>query len=418
MRAHALALGFVVGCSHAPPAPEPTGPLGVVITRAGLAVPGALVVFGDATGAIVATAMTDASGTAATDLAVAQVTVIDPSKPTRLVTVAHARSGPPITIPLQSDVDPTLPPTAMLTVQAPGGPPPAGAVDFFVRTGCAWRGATSFPVVLPIDARCLGDDGNVPVVIEARTQDGGLEHPGTPLAFSAGLATTSGTDFALTPPAWSTSCLSVDIANPTSMSLSLWQRYDGRELRGTDASFCHPTPSPGYDFAYPLLGLDPGFTASSYSNLGTANNWAIRTTDFPSTPAAFAAGHDPDLLIGNITLGTIDTDGARWTASPELSVADVILAKLTYARSDNTFVEWQLIEPGWADRADLPDLPVSLALDTSIERIAELHYMDASWVSDPGDAQRDLPVVLGPTTEGIRLPAGATVREYTQQFHP
>lgn len=418
MKAHAIALGFVVGCSHAPSAPEPTGPLAVQVTRAGIAVPDAQVVFGDADGAIVATAMTDGSGAAATDLAAWQVTVIDPDKPTRLVTVAHARSGAPITIPLISDAAPTLPTIGMLTVQPPPGAPPAGTFQYMIHTGCGGRGGTTLPITMAIDATCLGDDGNVPVVIEARTQDNGLEHPGDVLAISAGLATASNTGFALAAPAWSTGCTSVDVANPSSMQLSLWQRYDGREIRGIDASFCHVMPSPGFDYAYPLVPLDPGFTTTTYTNLGTANIWGLRTTDFPTRPLSIAAEQN-DLLLGDITLGTVGVDGARWTASHELLAADLVMAKLTYVLADHSFVEWRLVEPGWADRADLPDLPVSLALGTTTENLAEVHYLDASWLtSNLTDAQRDLPVILGATTEGIRLPSGATVREYAHDFYP
>jgi hypothetical protein len=416
-----VALVFVVGCSHHTSAPEPTGPLAVVVTRNAAPVAGATVAFGDVDGALRATAITDASGAAATDLAVAQVTVIDPGQPTRLFTVAHVQPGTAITIPLDAIPNPALPTIAMLTVQAPPNAPPTGTFDYLVQTGCGSYFADALPKTIAIAAECIGRDGNVPVVLEAETQNTSLENPGMPVAFSAGLATPSGSNFALAPPAWSTGCRGIDIANPKPMSLQVWPRYDGLELRGADAAFCHPIASAGFDYAYPLIDLDPGVTVATFGYVSGSLRMTFKTLDLPTTPSHVAAEHDPDVLSGDAELHVLDANGAAWSASPELAAADLVLAELSYSRATQTFVRWRIVEPSWATVADLPELPASAGdygLAAATRRFGELHFIDASWLGNFTDSQRALTIVLDPASAGTRLPIGGWVREYREQFYP
>src|SRR5258706_6742683 len=190
MRPTLLAFGLVVGCSASPPAgTEPMAPISVIVTRNAAPIAGATVVFGDNDGHVRATATTDVHGAAATDLAVAQVTVIDPGEPTRLFTVAHVRTSGAITIPLDSIPNPPLTATiGQLVVAAPPGAPPAGTFEYAIHIGCTTYGAQTLPKTIAVAAECLGRDGKVPVRIEARTEPKSLEDPGMPLAFSAGLA--------------------------------------------------------------------------------------------------------------------------------------------------------------------------------------------------------------------------------------
>src|SRR5258706_11222455 len=109
MRTAALALSLAVaGCSTSsgPGAPEPVAPVDVVVVRDLAPIAGATVVFGDASGALVATATTDTSGRASSVVDAASVTVIDPGQTTRLFTVAHVVPGDAITIPLDGIPNP------------------------------------------------------------------------------------------------------------------------------------------------------------------------------------------------------------------------------------------------------------------------------------------------------------------------
>jgi hypothetical protein len=421
MKGIGLGLVLVASCTTSSPGdvvPDPTGPLSVVVTRNHAPIAGATVVFGDPAGNVVAVATSDAAGAASTDLAVSQVTVVDPDQTTRLLTVAHVQPGDPLELPLEAVPNPVGPTIAMLTVQPPPGAAPARTDHYELHTGCGSFSPTTLPATVAVSASCIGTSGRVPVVIEAASASTSLESPAIPLAFAAGLASSSGADYAFAAPSWSTACVGVDISNPKPMQLSLWQRFDGLDFRDVVAGFCYPTASSGYDYAYPVLQLDDGVTAFAFGEVTGALGMTLKTTSFATMPAAVAIEHDPDLLVGDVGVQTITTHGITYARSSELAVADIVLAQLSFSRGSQTFVEWRLVEPSWATAASLPSLPPSIdyGLDASTQQFGELHFIDATWIDDLGAGQRALALLLDPTARDARLPADTSVREYHQTF--
>ena len=412
---HALLALALVGCNADATPDGPPGPVTVLVTRGGVAVADAPVVFHAPAGDVVATLASDGSGRATHELEYGgMVTVVDPSARTSLVTVTHA-------IPSETPIEVLLdgrggaqPAAGTLRVESPGREP-TGTDHFVIETPCATFQTAALPATFELSAACFTAE-TVPVVVTAWTPNRSLEDPGRSLAYAAGFAT-GAPNASLAPAAWSQACAQIDAYVQERMGLQLWPRLGGFAFRG-GTDFCPiGTPAPDFTYAYPALDFGEGVVATSFGYTVGSLQMTTLVASYDAMPATIEVGRANPLFVGQAMLVAMDGAHIEWTRGTELALADVVFAKLTWSLALTEYVTWQFLVRGGATAIELPDLPIEVAswgsLHGATERIAELRFLDASWVTHPEDIASLS--VLASTT---RLPASSSVRGYIQQFYP
>jgi hypothetical protein len=398
--------------------PGRSEPITVLVTRADVVVAGATVVFHSSAGDVVATRTTDASGRATSDVPWdCMVTVIDPAAPNNLSTVTHVRpSTTPIELPLDGERSPR-PNAGTLRVDTPATDAPAGTDHFVIETPCATLSTQTLPATVQLTTDCAAWS-HLPVVVTAWTPNVSFEEPGRGLAFVAGFATGS-TDFTLAPGPWSQACKQVNayVTDPDRMALQFRPRLGGAAFHTMNAFCTFGAPAPGFTSAEPVPDLGEGVLMRSFGYIdGGPLRYATLDASYPIIPDSVEVGRSNPLLIGKTQLVAMDGAGARWTADSDLAGADVVLAKLTWIFSPEQYVTWRFVVPGTATEIAVPLLPaeVAVSLANPRERLAELRFLDASWVSHPDDIAPF--AVL--ESAAPKLPESSSLRCYTQQFYP
>lgn len=409
MRAAALGLFTLLGCTSDPDGPVVTGHgrVTVHVTAGHHDVPDARVVWSGPAGNLLGTAMTDATGTATGELDTpGMVTVIDPAQPTRLYTVSAVGVGETIEILLDAFTS-SEPVAGMITIAAPPNAPPAGTDHYDVMTPCETTFASTLPATVPIHAGCAA--ANLPVIVTAEEPTGSLEHPGRGLAYVTGRTDASGT---LTPGAWSTSCSQVNIQTVPVMSLNLYPRFGGDIFRYAVAEFCTLAVPPADYSAFGVLDFGEGATAQAFTYISGSLRMAMLDRDYQAMPASVVVQQDTDLLVGDIALTRFDEHGVAWTSDPALARTDLVRAKLDWALGGNQYIEWTLVGPSYG-YAVLPALPEPWALAGATSRTAELHFLAADWTNDRAVLHAQLAGI-----DAHRVPPGGTLLDYTEQFYP
>jgi hypothetical protein len=409
MRAAALGLLAVFGCTSDPDGPVVTGhgSVTVHVTANHHDVPDARVVLSGPAGNILGTAMTDGAGTARGELDTpGMVTVIDPERPTRLYTVSNV--GTDETIEIGLDQFPSSEPVSgMITIAAPPNAPPAGTDHYDITTPCETTSATTLPATVAIHTGCAAAD--LPVIVTAQEPMGSLEYPGHGLAYVAGRTDASGT---LAPGAWSTTCAQINVLTNPVMSLNFYPRFGGDVFRYAAADFCTlATPPAGYS-AYGLLDFGEGAAAQAFTYVSGSLRMAMLDRDYAAMPATVEVQESSDLLVGDIALTRFDAQGVAWASDPALAHTDLVRAKLNWLLGGNQYIEWTLVVPSYG-YALLPELPEPWALGEATSRTAELHFLAADWTNDRAVLHGQLAAI-----DGHRVPPGATLLDYTEQFYP
>lgn len=421
-----LVVAFLVAGCGGSSEPPPNGVVTVAVTRAGVPIAGATVVFDDPDGAVTGRGTTDADGVATAELVGGgMVTVVDPAVPTRLMTLTEVSPGPGrLEVPLDTSITPPAGPEAgTLTIPAPPGAPPAGTDHVMIETGCGSFSAPSLPATVSITADCITAVRAVPVIVTAWEPPGDLEHPGNSLAAFSGLALAgNGSNaFALATPAWSTDCAQIDITTDPVMSVQLRPRLGGMLFDSTPG-FCQVTQPPtGY--AYAVYDLGEGFTASGFAYpAGQALRGEMFRTEYAALPATIAIAESTDLLLGDVELTGVDGNGASWGTDPALADADVIYATLSWGLSQDTYVNWQFIVPGDATAVARPELPADVEswapLAGAVDHVVELRYLDAPWLDGLDAIEHSLAPLLDPAPRVSYQPAGTSLRTYRELFYP
>lgn len=409
MRAAALGLLAVLGCTGDSDGPEVTGhgAVTVHVTANHHVVADAQVVLSGPAGNLLGTAMTDATGTARGELDTpGMITVIDPARTTRLYTVSNVGTDETIEIGLDQFAS-SEPVSGTITIAAPPGSPPAGTEHYYVMTPCDTSFAATLPATVSIHAGCAA--ANLPVIVTAEEPTGSLEDPGRALAYVTGRTDAGGT---LTPGAWSTSCAQINIQTVPVMSLNFYPRFGGDVFRYAVAEFCtRATPPDGYS-AYGVLDFGEGATAQAFTYVGGSLRMTMLDRDYQAMPSTVVVQQDADLLVGDIALTRFDEHGVAWTTDPALAHTDLVRAKLNWLLGSSQYIEWTLAVPSYG-YAVLPELPEPWALAGATSRTGELHFLAADWTNDPTVLHAQLAAI-----DGHRVPPGGTLLDYTEQFYP
>jgi hypothetical protein len=351
-------------------AEEPPPPLPVTVIVLGPSGPeaGKTIVFSDATGAIVTTGTTDASGTVVQRLGTAsQVTaLLGTTDVPQLLTVVGVQPGDTLTAPdgaavavanqVGSDV--------LVTMH---GSPPANTENYLVRSGYCNAPPSSGPSVDLDVSGCTNRAGQFPLLAVA------LDDGGAPLAYSFEKPNALGTDGGPTSivmtGAWNPMGTETVSANGLSASdipyLSYSQVAAGVSYGQTDyvptagdsgvssTSFASHPLYP--DFVQTELSVTQ-FSTQQY--IGTVTAIATRTAT-PSGSASFdAAG-----LLPVITSAGVDTtDPMRptvaWTSTAPLTgAAGTIAEMIWYYEATEQGGSWTVVVPSSVTSAQMPVLP-------------------------------------------------------------
>ena len=310
------------------------------------------VVFHDASGAVLSTTTTDASGKArGTIPSSGQITVV---RADDLLTIAGASPG-------ASYLVPGIPegrqlPLGQATVTTPGAlaGAPAGAT-YSLSVGCSTQSfaAAATSVTISVFPTCPADNGTVHVVARVLDDQGAL------LAVSAVAATASGGDWTATLPAWTQGPgLTVDVTGAPAGTVSIGTDVafvldgrvfvgGGRSADGTSGSFGFPVD----DGAIDALAVT---TSARFSDgYATTTTIAPPSGDTQTVPLASA------LLprLSNVDV----SDGVRAEMSfsaGSLAGADGGIATFSW---DETSTWRVVVPPGTASPIVLPALPDDLA---------------------------------------------------------
>lgn len=408
-----LLVVVVVGCtSSSDDVVLPGGPVTVRVTRAHDPVANATVVFSGPGGELLSTRLTDGDGRVTADVdGNGMVTAIDPDAPNQLFTITAMRAEAFVEIPLEVSPTTIKPPVATLVIAAPTAGAPAGTDHFTIDTACGTFEAPTLPATLAISRDCFRDS-RVPVIVTAATPPGDFEHPSHGLAVVAGFATGTTTDVTFTPGAWSTACTQVDAYVAERMQITFLSRLGGHAFRAFPEFCTVGAPAAGATYALPVLDFGEGAVTTSFGYVEGSLRQATLVRNLAAVPDRVDVGRDPDLLIGDIALLAMDERGATWTHDGALADSDAIVAKLTWSFPQTRYVTWRFLVAGDATDALVPEVPgVSLAGFTS--RVAELRFVDASWLRAPEVASLGFLDAWVP-----EMPADSAVRGYIEQLYP
>ena len=335
--------------------------------------PGATVVFQDATGHVLATVTTDASGRASQVVeAGSQVTaVLGTPENVELVTVEGVTPGDTITA---HDATAATFANAQVSIDAlPDAAPPPGTDSYLVNVGNCYAAFESTPMLLPLTLDCE-NGGTFPVLVEALNSDdpnplGFTYQNGNTLPLDGGIAHVSLNG------AWSTvsPTQSISLANVPS-ALTTYTSY-GEIANGValgQPSYVTPDGDGGATGTFPV---HPGYAASAQSeaNVSSYRNSGVAVSAVATrTPPSDGGSSSFDLstllpLIDDVTLDSSQPGRptVTWvTEAGSLAAASGTLAVLTWTAPDDAsgiFGTWMILAPPTATSVQAPELPASLA---------------------------------------------------------
>ena len=419
MRSVALVLLALAACGDDDSSGR--GEVTVRVTRDGMPIAEAPVVFHDATGSVLGTAETDASGVAVGSIGTrGAVTVFDPGFDDDITTITRVEIGSTLEVPLRATGFPG-PLAWTLMITAPTTPPPPDTAGYGIQTPCGREFVESLPATIGVPEPC---GPGAPMIVVAYAPQV-LDSPSRSLAW---VATRVGDDNIARFGAWSTDCSIVSLATDVTLDLRLWPRFGMQAFDPPPLTFCElATPA-----QQPTLDFGEGVVVQATASVEES---PMRTTrlvrDLEALQPALQITAADDLLIGAIALDSFDAEGLSWNSNDALASADAIDVMVDYFVETSAPVHWRFVLPPSARGTLLPEVPSELntwgTFAHADRAVVDIRYLDASWVEgDLADVHRDLPLILGPPTSRYDLvfsashdiPRGSALRDYWQTLVP